>query len=107
MPKAVPERGHVATSAVSVRGQTIIPKPLREAYRIREGDLLQWRSYRGGLWVQRMVVRPAKEEETLSEREWQALDQLVAEQRRQRRSTCYTSPEAAKQHSRKLLRHGR
>ena len=101
------ERERVVTSAVSVRGQTIIPKPLREACRIREGDLLQWRSYKGGLWVQRVIVRPAQEESGLSEREWQALDRLVAKQRQHHRATQYTSFEEAKRHSRKLLKHGR
>lgn len=107
MPRSTQEREHVITSAVSVRGQTIIPKPLREVCRIREGDLLQWRSYKGGLWVQRVIVRPAQEDETLSARDWRALDRLVARQRQRGRRTLYTSLEEAKQHSRKLLKHAR
>ena len=96
-----------ATTAVSVRGQTIIPKHLREACRIREGDLIQWRLHKGALLVERVVVRPAREEEFLSEREWQQLDRLVADQRRRSRFTPYTDLEHAKEHSRKLARHAR
>ena len=95
------------TTAVSVRGQTIIPKRLREACHIREGDLIHWRLSKGGLLVERLVVRPAKEEGLLSEREWQRLDRLVAHQRRRHRLTRYASLERAKEHSWKLTRHGR
>ena len=95
------------TTAVSVRGQTIIPKRLREACHIQEGDLIHWRLSKGGLFVERLVVRPAKEEELLSEHEWQRLDRLVAHQRKQRRLTRYTSLEQAKEHSRKLTGYDR
>ena len=96
-----------ATTAVSVRGQTIIPKRLREACQIHEGDLIQWRLHRGGLLVERVIVRPAREEDVLSERDWQQLDRLVARQRRQHRLTRYPTLEQAKEHSQKLARHGR
>jgi bifunctional DNA-binding transcriptional regulator/antitoxin component of YhaV-PrlF toxin-antitoxin module len=91
---------------VSVRGQTIIPKSLRQLCHIQEGDLIHWRPHQGGLLVERLIVRPAEEEE-LSEQEWQALDRLVARQRKQRRLSRYPSLEQAKEHSRKLARHGR
>ena len=95
------------TTAVSVRGQTIIPKRLREACRIREGDLIQWRRYKGGLLVERVVIRPAREEEFLSEREWRQLDRLVMSQRQQHQLTRYATLELAKEHSRKLTKHDR
>lgn len=95
------------TTAVSVRGQTIIPKRLREACRIHEGDLIQWRLHKGGLLVERVIVRPAREEHVLSETDWKQLDRLVASQRRQRQLTRHSTLEQAKEHSRKLTRHGR
>lgn len=95
------------TTAVSVRGQTIIPKHLREACQIREGDMIQWRLYKGSLLVERVVVRPAREEELLSEREWRHLDRLVARQRREGLLTRYSTLERAKEHSRTLTRHDR
>jgi bifunctional DNA-binding transcriptional regulator/antitoxin component of YhaV-PrlF toxin-antitoxin module len=97
----------IATTAVSVRGQTIIPKPLRDAYHIHEGDLLSWRPLKGGILVQRIVLQPAEESDALTVREWKMLDRLVAHQRRQQTLTRYASPEEAKAHSRKLLRHAR
>ncbi len=95
------------TTAVSVRGQTIIPKRLREACQIHEGDLIQWRLHKGGLLVERVVIRSAQEEGALSERDWRKLDLLVARQRKQRLFTRYSTLEQAKEHSRKLARHGR
>ncbi len=95
------------TTAVSVRGQTIIPKRLREACQIHEGDLIQWRLHKGGLLVERVIVRSAREEDILSQRDWKQLDRLVASQRRQHQLTRYSTLEHAKEHSRKLTRHGR
>ena len=97
----------MATTAVSVRGQTIIPKHLREACRIREGDVIQWHLAGRRLWVERVIVRPAQEAEELSARDWARLDALVARQRRRHQLTRYETAEAAKTHSRMLRRHGR
>jgi len=99
------KNGHAIATMVSVRGQTIIPKPLREACQIHEGDLLQWRLHGGGLFVQRVVVRPA--EASLSDQDWRQLDRLVAKQRKEGDVTRYRSLEAAKEHTRKLIRHAR
>ena len=97
----------MATTAVSVRGQTIIPKHLREACRIREGDVIQWHLAGRRLWGERVIVRPAQEAEELSARDWARLDALVARQRRRHQLTRYETAEAAKTHSRMLRRHGR
>ena len=96
-----------ATTAVSIRGQTIIPKRLREACQIHEGDLIQWRLHKGGLLVERVVIRPARDEGELTERDWRQLDRLVAKQRREGQLTRYATLAQAKEHSRKLTRHGR
>ena len=92
---------NAAVSAVSVRGQTIIPKLLREACHIQEGDFVRWRLYKGNLLVERVVVRPAREE-VLSERDWKQLDRLVVQQRKAGQLTRYHSLEQAKAHSRRL-----
>ena len=95
------------TSIVSVRGQTIIPKRLREASHIHEGDRIQWHLQKGGLFVERLVVRPAREADALTEQEWKQLDRLVRRQRKARQFTRYASLEDAKMHSRKLAKHAR
>ncbi len=95
-----------AMTSVSVRGQTIIPKPLRQACHIREGDLIRWRRQGSRLFVERVVLRSAQEE-TLSKTEWDALDRLVARQRKQGQVTRYTSLDEAKAHSRALRKHAR
>ncbi len=97
----------VATTAVSVRGQTSIPKPLRDAYHIREGDVLSWRPLKGGIFVQRIILQPAEKSDALSQQEWKALDRLVAQQRKRGALTRYASLEEAKTHSLKLMRHAR
>lgn len=99
------EQGTAMTS-VSVRGQTIIPKLLRQACRIHEGDLIQWHRQGSRLFVERVVLRPAQEE-TLSATEWDALDRLVARQRKHGEVTRYTSLQGAKAHSRALRKHAR
>ena len=99
--------GRVATTAVSVRGQTIIPKPLRDAYRIHEGDVVSWRPLKGGIFVQRVILKSAEESDRLSRQEWKMLDRLVAQQRKQGAFTQYASLEEAKTHSLKLMRHAR
>lgn len=98
--------GH-ATSIVSVRGQTSIPKRLRELCQIHEGDRLQWRLSKGVLVVERLVLQPAQEADALTAQEWRQLDRLVSRQRKAQQWTRYTSVEDAKGHSRKLARHAR
>ena len=93
-------------TAVSVRGQTIIPKSLRQACQIREGDLIRWRQQGRALLVERVVVRPA-EEDTLNHADWRALDRLVARQRTHGQVTRYASLQDAKGHSRALRKHAR
>ena len=107
MRKRMREGTGSTTTAVSVRGQTIIPKRLREACHIQEGDLVQWRRYKSGLLVERVIIRPARDEEFLSEQEWQQLDRLVMSQRKQHQMTRYPTLEQAKEHSRKLTKHDR
>ena len=104
MRKKVPKYSYV--TAVSTRGQTIIPKMLRETYHIAEGDRIQWKpAAGGGLLVERVVVRSERESaESLSLTEWAALDRLVARQRKQHQTTSYSDPAAAKQHSRRLAK---
>ena len=98
--------GH-ATSIVSVRGQTIIPKRLRDTCQIHEGDRIRWRLYKGALLVELLVIKPAQEVDALTEQEWRQLDRLVSHQRKDQRVTHYASVEEAKGHSRKLARHAR
>ena len=93
-------------TSVSVRGQTIIPKSLRQACHIREGDVIRWRRQGRTLLVERVLVRPA-EEETLTAAEWTALDRWVARQRERGHVTRYPSLQEAKGHSRSLRPHGR
>ena len=93
-------------TSVSVRGQTIIPKSLRQACHIREGDLIRWRQQGHVLLVERVVVRPA-DEDTLSDAEWNALDRLVARQHKHGQVTRYASLQEAKGHSRALRKHAR
>ena len=94
-------------TSVSVRGQTIIQKLLRQACHIREGDLIRWRRKGRRLLVERVVVRPA-EEDRLNEADWNALDRLVAHQRKHGQATTrYASLQEAKGHSRALRAHAR
>ena len=93
-------------TTVSVRGQTIIPKSLRQACQIHEGDLIRWRQQGRMLLVERVVVRPA-EEDTLNDADWNALDRLVARQRTHGQVTRYASLQDAKGHSRALRKHAR
>ena len=93
-------------TSVSVRGQTIIPKPLRQACHISEGDLIRWRRKGNTLLVERVVVRPA-EDDALTEAEWNALDRLVAHQRKHGQVTRYASLQEANGHSRALRKHVR
>ena len=103
MRKKTPPYSYV--TSVSTRGQTIIPKMLRETYHIAEGDHIQWKPAGTGLLVERMVVRSEREsEESLSAAEWSALDRLVARQRQRHQLTSYTDFVAAKQHSRRLAK---
>ena len=103
MPKNTIGQSYI--TSVSTRGQTIIPKILRESYHIAEGDYIHWKPIAGGLLVERVVVRPERESaEFLTADEWAALDRLVARQRKRRHVTSYTDLAEAKQHSRRLAR---
>ena len=98
-------RTHSYVTAVSTRGQTIIPKMLRETYHIAEGDYIQWKPTEAGLLVERVLVRPERESaESLSPMEWMTLDRLVARQRTRHQMTSYADLAAAKQHSRRLAK---
>ncbi|MBI3996376.1 MAG: AbrB/MazE/SpoVT family DNA-binding domain-containing protein [Candidatus Omnitrophica bacterium] len=105
MPAKRPRGNGHATSIVSVRGQTIIPKRLRDTCQIHEGDRIRWRLYKGGLLVERLIITPAQKADALTDREWRQLDRLVSRQRKAQQRTHYTSVEDAKGHSRKLTRH--
>lgn len=98
--------GH-ATSIVSVRGQTIIPKRLRELCHIHEGDRIRWRLSKGALVVDRLIIQPVQEADALTAADWRQLDRLVRHQRQAQEATRYVSVEDAKEHSRKLARHAR
>ncbi len=90
-------------STVSHKGQTVIPKPMRERYHLEEGTFIQWEPREDGVLLRRVTVRP-ESEERLTEREWKKLDHLIRSQRRRGEFTAYTDIEQAKQHSRRLLR---
>jgi len=107
MPAKRPRGNGQATSIVSVRGQTIIPKRLRDTCQIHEGDRIRWRLYKGALLVERLIITPTQEADALTDREWRQLDRLVSLQRKARQRTRYASMEDAKGHSRKLARHAR
>ena len=107
MPAKRPRGNGEAMSIVSVRGQTIIPKRLRDLCQIHEGDRIRWRLSKGALVVERLVIQPAQEADALTDREWRQLDRLVSRQRRAQQWTRYASWEDAKGHSRKLARHAR
>lgn len=88
-------------STVFTRGQTVIPKLLRERFHIHEGDLIQWKASERGLLVVRLEVRSPAED--FSQEEWDKLDRLAARQRRRKQGTPYEDLEEAKQHSRRLM----
>ena len=107
MPAKRPRGNGQATSIVSVRGQTIIPKRLRELCQIHEGDRIRWRLSKGALVVERLVITPAQEADALTDQEWRQLDRLVRRQRHAHQWTRYAAVEDAKGHSRQLARHAR
>ncbi|MBI3291845.1 MAG: AbrB/MazE/SpoVT family DNA-binding domain-containing protein [Elusimicrobia bacterium] len=91
-------------STVFAKGQTVIPKRLREHLHIGEGDLIQWEERKDGLVVRRVEVRPASEGEELSKEEWEKLDRWVVRQRQTKQTTIYEDVEKAKHHFRHLMK---
>jgi len=106
MPHRKATHSDTAITSVSVRGQTSIPKHLRQTCHIHEGDMIRWRRQGSGLLVERILLRPAREE-SLSAADWKLLDRLVAQQRQRQQVTRYTSFEEGKQHSRALMKYAR
>jgi AbrB family looped-hinge helix DNA binding protein len=95
---------HAEISRVFAKGQTVIPKPLRNRLDLKEGDFISWEPVENGLLVRRAIVQPTSSSEWLSGSDWNALDGLVADQRAKNQKTSYADLEAAKKHSRKLAR---
>lgn len=93
-------------SSVTKRGQTVVPRKLREILAVREGDHLVWELRGSHVQVEKLTLKEREEKLSLTEAEWKKLDQLVREQEAKGQYTRYSSIRAAKRHLRNPAKHG-
>lgn len=88
-------------SSVSKKGQTVIPRQLRKALGVQEGDHLVWELRGNNIHVKKLTLKKVKkegEEFSLTEAEWKKLSELIRMQAKEGKYTTYPSVKAAKTH---------
>ena len=91
-------------AVVSERGTVTIPNAVRRTARIRPGDLLEFKPQGDSVILRHMIVRGAKEADSLSDNEWREFDKLVNKQLKEGAYKSYGDIKQAKLHSRGLMR---
>lgn len=85
-------------SSVSKKGQTVIPRQLRKALGVQEGDHLVWELRGNNIQVKKLTLKEEEEELSLTEAEWKKMNELIREQEKEGKYTTYPSAKAAKTH---------
>jgi len=85
---------------ISKKRQITLPPEVLKDSGAKPGDFFEIVSKNGRI----ILIPKTVEDKFLTDEEWDKLDKLVKEQRRQGKYTLYTDPEEAKKHSRKLMK---